>query len=186
MSDAPLYGLLAEFDGADRLLDAARRARAAIADGALAHCALEAYAPFPVEELAETLEQKKARDPIPPAMLLGALFGGVGTFALEWYAAVFNYPINVGGRPLGSWQAFLPPAIEMTVLWSALFGVVAMLIGNGLPRVHHPLFAVPAFERVSSDGFFLLLRAGGANFDAPRARELLETLAPRAISEVPA
>ena len=61
-----------------------------------------------------------------------------------------DYPINVGGRPLGSWPAFLPPAIEMAVLGAVLFGVIAMLIGNGLPRLHHPLFGVPEFERASA------------------------------------
>lgn len=179
MSAAPLHGLLAEFGGADQLLDATRRAR-----NTIAHCTLEAYSPFPIEGLAEALPSK--RDPIPPAMLLGALFGGLGTFVLEWYAAVFNYPINIGGRPNGSWQAFLPPAIEMTVLCAVLFGVAAMLISNGLPRVFHPLFAVPAFDRASGDGFFLLLRADDANFDARQARVFLETLAPLTISEVPA
>jgi len=179
MTNDSLYGLLAEFNSAERLLDAAQRAR-----DAFAPAALEAYSPFPVEGLAEALRQK--RDPIPPAMLLGALFGGVGMFALEWYASVFNYPINVGGRPNGSWQAFLPPAIEMTVLFAVLFGVLTMLISNGLPRVFHPLFAVPAFERASGDGFFLLVRADDPHFDAQRARDFLESLTPLTISEVAA
>ncbi len=91
--------------------------------------------------------------------------GGLGTFALEWYSAVFDYPINVGGRPTVSWPAFLPPAIEMTLVGAAVFGVIAMLIHSGLPRLHHPLFDVKAFERGSNDRFFLLLRA-----DDPKLR----------------
>lgn len=175
---APLHGLLAEFDSAAALTAAVRRVRAAT------RFAPEAYAPCPLEELGALLPPH--RDRIPLAMLLGALAGGIGTFALEWYSAVVDYPLDVGGRPLFSWPAFLPPALEMTLLGAALCGVAAMLIGNGLPRLHHPLFAVPAFERASRDRFFLLLRADDPPFEARAARALLESLAPLAVHEVPA
>jgi hypothetical protein len=177
MSDTRRHALLAEFASAGQLIDAVRRARAE------RYGAIEAYSPFPIEGLADALG--KTRDRVPLLMLLGAIAGGVGTFALEWYSAVFDYPLNIGGRPTGSWQAFLPPAIEMTVLGAALFGVIAMLVGNGLPRLHHPLFGAAAFERASDDRFFLLLRADDPHFDAARAREFLDALAPLTISEVP-
>jgi hypothetical protein len=178
MSAPHLYGVLAEFASAEQLLTAVARARSETH-----HAILEAYSPLPIEGLVEALGPRKA-DRIPFWMLLGAILGGAGTFALEWYAAVWNYPINVGGRPTGSWPAFLPPAIEMTVLGAALFGVLAMLIGNGLPRWHHPLFAVESFGRASNDRFFLLLRAVDPAFDARGAREFLQTLTPLTIREV--
>lgn len=178
MSAPRLYGVLAEFANAEQLLAAVARARTESL-----HAVFEAYSPLPVEGLAEALGPRKA-DRIPFWMLLGAIAGGAGTFALEWYAAVWNYPINVGGRPTGSWQAFLPPAIEMAVLGAAIFGVLAMLIGNGLPRWHHPLFAVESFGRASNDRFFLVVRAVDPDFDAQRARAFLQTLAPLTIQEV--
>lgn len=177
MSRPQLYGLLAEFATAEQLLDAAVCARAQARDALL-----EAYSPFPIEGLADALGARADR--VPLFMLLGALAGGVGTYGLEWYSAVFDYPLNVGGRPLASWPAFLPPAIEMTLLGAALAGVIAMLLSNGLPRLSHPLFAVPAFERASADRFFLVvLRRGGA-FDVDAARSLLQSLAPLAVREV--
>ena len=179
MSDARLHGLLAQFTSADELLRAVNSARRD-----RHYTALEAYSPFPIEGLDEALGP--ARNRIAPLMLLGAIMGGVGTFALEWYSAVLDYPINVGGRPAGSWQAFLLPTIEMTVLGAALFGVLAMLIGNGLPHWHHPLFGVKGFERASNDRFFLLLRADDPNFDARTAREFLDTLMPLTLEEVSA
>ncbi|MGH8137573.1 MAG: DUF3341 domain-containing protein [Steroidobacteraceae bacterium] len=179
MSDSHLHGLLAEFASADQLLTAISRART---EGHYA--ALEAYSPFPIEGLDVALGP--CPDRIPLFMLLGAIAGGVGTFALEWYSAVFDYPINVGGRPIGSWPAFLPPAIEMTVLGAALLGVIAMLMSSGLPRLHHPLFGVEAFERASNDRFFLLLRADDPTFDEQSAREFLDTLDSLTVSEVPA
>ena len=175
---AALYGLLAEFGAAEELLAAAARARANYGAGRI-----EAYAPFPVDGLAEALGMHADR--VPFWMLLGGLAGGLATFALEYYSAVHAYPLNVGGRPLFSWPAFLPPALEMTLLGAAVLGVLAMLIGNGLPRLHHPLFGVAAFERASADRFFLVLRPG-PDFDAVSARAWLASLAPLSISEVPA
>ncbi|HEY6455852.1 MAG TPA: DUF3341 domain-containing protein [Steroidobacteraceae bacterium] len=177
MSTAPLYGLLAEFPSAQQLVLAARRARH---DDPHAH--IEAYSPLAVEELNAALGT--GRDRIASWTLLGAILGGAGTYALEWYSAVINYPINVGGRPPASWPAFLPPALEMTLLGAAVFGVIAMLRGAGLPRLHHPLFAVHAFERATSDRFFLLLRADAPGFDLSRARSLLDMLGPLAVTEV--
>ena len=179
MSDPHLYGVLAEFTSAEQLLAAVARARTETH-----YAILEAYSPLPVDGLVEALGPRKP-DRIPFWMLLGAIAGGAGTFALEWYSAVWNYPINVGGRPTGSWPAFLPPAIEMAVLGAAFFGVLAMLIGNGLPRWHHPLFAIKSFERATDDRFFLLIRAIDPAFDAQHAREFLQTLTPLTIREVP-
>lgn len=176
---AALYGLLAEFASADDLLDAVRRARAV--NG---HARLDAYSPFPVDGLAEALGARRCN--VPLWMLLGALIGGLGTYALEWFSAVVNYPLDVGGRPYASWPAFLPAALEITLLGAALGGVISMFAGSGLPRLHHPLFAMAAFSAASNDRFFLVWRAQGAGFDAAAAREFLEALAPLNLSEVPA
>lgn len=179
MTAAHAYGWLAEFDDAGQLLGATLRARQA------GYTRLEAYAPFPVEGLAEALGP--GRDRVPAMVLLGGLCGGLGTFALETYAATVAYPMNIGGRPDFSWPAFLPPALEMTVLFAALFGTVAMLRGNGLPRLRHPLFAVDRFRAASRNGFFLVLRDGDPRIeDEAAARGFLENLAPRALTRVPA
>lgn len=177
MSSAPLYGLLAEFASAPQLVRAARHARREEP-----RALIEAYAPLAVAELNAALGVK--RDHIALCTLLGAIAGGVGTYAIEWYSAVIDYPLNVGGRPPASWPAFLPPALEMTLLGAAVCAVIAMLRSARLPRLHHPLFAVHAFERATSDRFFLLLRADAPGFDAPRARTLLESLRPLAVTEV--
>lgn len=178
MSGSGVYGVLAQFVDAEQLRGAALRARRE-----QHYTAVEAYSPFPIDGLAEALD--KPRVHVPLWTLIGAIVGGAGTYLLEWYSAVIDYPINVGGRPPFSWPAFIPAALEMTILWAALFGVAAMLIGNGLPRLHHPLFAVPAFDRASDDGFFLLVRADDPQFDAQTCRSFLESLAPLSISEVP-
>ncbi|MEO8809654.1 MAG: DUF3341 domain-containing protein [Rhodanobacter sp.] len=178
MSDTRLYGLLAEFADPGQLRAAALRAR-----HQAHYTRLDAYSPFPVDGLAEALD--KPRVHVPLWTLIGAIFGGGSTFLLEWYSAVIDYPINVGGRPTFSWPAFIPASLEMTILWAAVFGVAAMLLGNGLPRLHHPLFAMPAFDRASNDRFFLLVRAEDPRFDLRACREFLAALDPLSISEVP-
>jgi len=175
---ARLHGLLAEFADERQLLDAIRHARAGGH-----YSAIEAYSPYPVEGMDEALGAHRVC--VAPWMLLGAIGGGTFTYWLEWYSAVVNYPINVGGRPLFSWPAFIPPAVEMTILWAVLFGVGAVLSGARLPRVRHPLFESHEFERATSDRFFLLVRGDDPRFDAQVAQQFLETLSPLSVLEVP-
>jgi hypothetical protein len=176
MSSSREQGWLARFDDADALLLAVRELRG------LGYTRIEACTPYAVEGLAEALGPVRNR--IPLLVLLGGLCGGFGTLLLQWYASVVDYPIDVGGRPDASWPAFIPAALEMTILFAALFGIVGLFVANGLPRLHHPLFAVPGFEAASRDGFFLWLRADDPRFDAQRARADLERLAPLTIDEV--
>lgn len=169
-------GWLARFGDAEALLLAVRELRGR------GYAQMEAYTPYPVEGLAEALGPVRNR--IPLLVLLGGLAGGFGTLFLEWYASVVDYPIDVGGRPNASWPAFIPAALEMTILFAALFGVVGLFVANGLPRLVHPLFAVPGFEAASRDGFFLWLRADDPRFDPARAHADLACLAPLTIEEV--
>jgi hypothetical protein len=174
----PVHGLLAEFTEAEQLLAAVRRARG---EGYYASC-IEAYSPYPVEGLDMALGARHHW--VPFWMLIGAIGGGAFTYWLEWWSAAVNYPINVGGRPAFSWPAFIPPAVEMTILWAVLLGVLTVLYGARLPRVRHPLFASRAFERATSDRFFLLLRGKDPSFDAQRTRAFLESLSPLSVVEV--
>lgn len=171
-------GLLAEFATADALLRAANRARQA------GYRQLEAYAPFAVEGLAEAVGFRRNR--VPLITLLGGIAGGVGTYFLLWYSAVIDYPINVGGRPLHSWPSFLPPTFEITILGAAFAAVLGMLIANGLPRLHHPLFDVPEFDLATRNRFFLFLPADDPAFEAGRSRRFLDDLQPLLVREVPA
>ena len=172
-----LYGILAEFPSADSLCAAARHVRA---NG---YTRAEAYAPFAVEGLADILGAP--RDWVAPSTLLGGLLGGAGAYLLQWYAAVVDYPINVGGRPLHSWPAFIPITFEMTILGGALAAVVALLVQNGLPRLYHPLFEVDEFELATRNRFFLCLPAHDPVFAPGPARSLLEELHPLLLRDVP-
>src|SRR5215831_7981802 len=114
-----LYGLLAEFDQPTALVQAVVRAREA------GYRRLDAFTPFPIEELTEALEFRRTRMPL--VIFLGGVVGCVSGYLLQWYCNAFDYPINVGGRPLNSWPAFIPVMFELTVLIAALAAVLGLL-----------------------------------------------------------
>ncbi|NML43964.1 DUF3341 domain-containing protein [Ramlibacter sp. G-1-2-2] len=169
---------MAEFATADALLAAARAAHAA------GYRRAEAYSPFAVEGLAEAVGFTGSR--VPLFTLLGALAGGIGGYFLQWYAAVVDFPVNVGGRPLNSWPMFVPITFEMGVLGGAFAAVIAMLVGSGLPRLRHPLFAAPDFDLAMRNRFFLCLRADEPVFDREKAEDFLRGLQPLLCVEVAA
>jgi len=171
-------GLMAEFVGHEELLSAARTAHSA------GYRHMDAYSPFPVEGLAEAIGHK--RSALPLVVLLGGITGGLGGYFMEWYAMAVDYPIEIGGRPLHSWPAFIPITFELTILCAALSAIVAMLAFNRLPRPYHPVFNVAEFARASTDRFFLCIESTDPMFDNAGTRNFLRTLHPSMIAEVTA
>src|SRR5262250_488363 len=110
------YGLMAEFDDPTDLVKAAHHA---YEEG---YRKMDAYSPFPIEELSEAIGFHHTKLPI--IVLCGGLFGCLGGFWLQYWVAVINYPINVGGRPLFSWPAFIVPTFETTILCAAISAVL--------------------------------------------------------------
>jgi hypothetical protein len=170
------WALMAEFRTADELLAAARRVR----EAGFAHA--EAYSPFPIEGLAEALGFE--RSSVAPFTFFGALAGGAGGFFLQWYSAVIDYPVDIGGRPLDSWPMFVPVTFELAVLGGAFAAVIAMLCASGLPRLRHPVFGAPDFDLATRNRFFLFLRSDDPAFEAERAARLLDDLHPMRRVEV--
>jgi hypothetical protein len=143
---------------------------------------MDAYSPYPIEELHHALGVHGNR--LPLVVLMGGIIGGLGGYLLEYWSATIAYPLNVGGRPLHSWPAFIPVAFETTVLFAALSAVVGMIVANGLPMPYHPVFNVPEFQRASRDGFFLCIEATDPKFDVDATRRFLQSLGARGVSEV--
>jgi Alternative complex III, ActD subunit len=176
MEQKAVYGLMAEFDDSEGLLEAARHAYEA------GYRRLDAYSPFPVEGLADAIGFHATK--VPLIVLIGGLIGCFGGFYLQVYPNVFGYPLDIGGKPYYSWPAFIPITFEMTILCAALAAVFGMLALNGFPRPYHPVFNVPRFQLASRNRFFLCVMARDPQFNLEKTREFLQGLKAREVSEV--
>jgi hypothetical protein len=177
MITEPIFGMMAEFDTPTDIVVAARRTSEA------GYKKIDAYSPFPIEELAEAIGFH--HNGVALITLIGGLLGLFGGFMLQWWVNTISYPINIGGRPPNSWPAFIPVTFEMTILFAGLSAVFGMLVLNGLPMPYHPVFNVPRFERATQDKFFLIIFSSDARYDTIHTRAFLEGLGAKSISEVP-
>ncbi len=171
-----IHGLIADFDTPTALVEAAEQA---YRNG---YRKMDAYSPYPIEELHEALGTPHTR--LPLLVLCGGLLGGLGGYALQYWTSVIGYPLSIGGKPLHSWPAFIPITYECTILASALTAVFGMLALNGLPQPYHPVFNVASFAKASSTRFFLCIEARDPNFHAENTRRFLETLNPSEVTTV--
>jgi hypothetical protein len=172
-----IYGLLAEFETPHQLAAATWAARSQ------GYRRMDAFSPFAIEEVSNALDFRSTR--VPLVVLIGGILGGLGGFLLQYWVSAIDYPINVGGKPLNSWVAFIVITFECTILGASLSALFGMLALNGLPEPYHPLFNVPGFSRVTKDSFFLVIESTDPQFDLTRTREFLAVLNPRMIEEVP-
>lgn len=178
MTGPSIYGLMAEFENPEGIVKAAHRARE---EG---YHDMDAYTPFPIEEVIESISPHSSG--VPFFVLVGGLLGAAGGFALQMIAMTIDYPLNVGGRPadITGWPSFIPITFESGILLAAFAAVISLIALNGLPMPYHPVFNVPGFERASQDRFFLCIEARDPKFDRGRTRAFLEALGPQRVTEV--
>ncbi|HTZ31881.1 MAG TPA: DUF3341 domain-containing protein [Methylomirabilota bacterium] len=161
-----LHGVMGEFETPEGLVSAAKKAREA------GYKHVEAYTPFPIEGLAEHIGFRWTA--VPLITLVGGVGGGLTGFGLQYWCSAISYPLNIGGRPLNSWPAFIPVTFELTVLGAAIFAVVGMIALNKLPQPHHPVFNVERFSHASTDRFFLCIEARDPKFDVASSARFLQ------------
>jgi hypothetical protein len=171
-SDQPVFGLMAEFDRPERLVEAAKAVRKA------RFRAVDAYSPFPIDELTEILDLSDRRVSI--LTVLGGFLGAAIGFGLPTYTNL-AFPIDIGGRPLMAIPAFLMITFELGVLGAVLAGIIGMLVLNRLPRLHHPAFDVETFHLASMDKFFLVVFSNDRRFDPEGTRAFLLGLKPHRV-----
>ncbi len=176
-----LYGLIAEFETPEDLTEATRKA---VDEG---YKQLDAFSPFPIEELSDIVATARSHFNILPYLVLGGgLFGAGAGFFMQYYFSVIDYQMNIGGRPFNSWPAFMVASFETTILFAAFAAVLGMFLLNGLPLPYHPVFNASRFTTASSDRFFLCIEAEDPKFHLTETREFLKTLQPASLTEVDA
>src|SRR6185436_6484608 len=172
-----LYGIMAEFDTATELVDAARMIRDA------GYKKTDAFSPFPLHDIDEALGIR--RSVLPYLIFCGGITGLLSGIGLEYFVHVVDFPIIVGGRPHFSIPAFVPPAYELTILFSAFTAVFGMLFLNGLPSPYHPVFNIPRFALATREKFFLIIEATDPKYDYDSVREFMGTLGSQEVFDVP-
>src|SRR5690242_568644 len=142
---------------------------------------MEAYSPYPIEELSEIIPRINL---LPAIVFAGGALGAATAWVMQYYIAAIDYPTNVGGRPLYSWPSFIPILFELTVLLAscgAFFGTLALC---GFPRPHFPLFNLPQFAEASSGRFFLCVEASDPLYAKDLTAVFLWNLQPIGVWEV--
>jgi Protein of unknown function (DUF3341) len=170
------YGVMAEFEDPTSLVNAARTAYE------LGFRKLDAYTPFPIEELNDVLHLHKNK--LPLIVLCGGVLGALTGYLLQYFVTVIYFPINVAGRPLHSWPSYIVITFELTILFGALATVLGMLGLCGLPMPYHPVFNVPRFSAASRDRFFLCIEAADPMFNLQTTSRFLESMEAKEVSEV--
>ena len=140
--------ILAEFKTAHEITASARLAADA------GKPAIDALLPQPIEGITDYLAPPRPA-PIGWVMFVAGVCGAViPDYGMEWYSAVIAYPILSSRRPLNSWPVFLLVPYEITILLAGICGLLGWMFMCGLPKLHHPLFDVPAVERATRDRYF--------------------------------
>ncbi len=169
-------GMLGEFRTPEELLAAARELRKR------GYRRLDAFTPYPIRGLEQALGLR--RSPLGwilfPIALVGAVFG----FFVQWYCNAFDYPLNVGGRPLVSTPAFIPITFEAGVLTAGLSGLFVFILLCRLPELYTPLSEVPGFERASIDAFFVGIDELDPSFNEVQAERDLQELGALTVNRV--
>jgi hypothetical protein len=171
-----IYGLMAEFATPTEIVKAAHES---YDEG---YRKMDAYTPFPIEELSEALHLGRSK--LPLIVLIGGIVGGLSGILLQWWVATIDYPVNIGGRPLFSWPMFVPITFETTILVAAFSAVFGMLALNGLPEPYHPVFNSPRFELASRSHFFLCIEATDPKFDLEKTSEFLKGIGAKEVAVV--
>lgn len=161
MARLPKSCLIGFFNDPDQLMDAAHEA----SEQGFRNC--DAYTPYPLHGIEEALRVKRSW--IPTVSLAAWLIGGCLGFLFQYWVHVLDWPLNVGGRPLNAWPAYVVIIFECAVLCSALTNFLCLFVACRL--YPHP-FPNVLDESLTNDRFALVIPARSTEDEAAATRLL--------------
>ncbi len=165
---SPSKVILAEYDSPQTLLHAAEKMRDA------GYQCFDCHSPFPIHGMDRAMGLK--RSPLGYIVAVMGSLGMLGMIILTWWTSVKAYPLVISGKPLFSWQAYIPVIFAITVLMSAFGAFFGMLALNKLPRLFHPIFYSERFARVTDGSFFISVESDEPGYDENKIRSFLESI----------
>jgi hypothetical protein len=160
-------GLVGLYDDPDSLI----RGAEAVRDAGYRHW--DCHTPYPVHGLDDAMGLKPS--PIPYVTITAGFIGLVTALLLTGLLSAWHYPIRIGGKPLWSWQAFVPIYFELFVLFAALATMGSVVLYCRLGRWHSPLHDSGVMPEITCDRFALVLESRDAKYSEQDARRLLES-----------
>ena len=133
----------------------------------------DSYTPFPVHNLDKAMGLGPSY--LPWLVLCAGITGASLAMLFMVWTAAYDYPLNIGGKPLFSIPAFIPVTFEVTILFSGLTSVFGMFLLNRMPTYNHPLFAIEKFAQVTDDKFFIMIESSDAKYDSVRVSDFLRS-----------
>jgi len=173
------YGIAGEFRSTEQVVSAVQELRAA------GLTRWDVYGPAPVDEIEALIPTRRGLY-MTVVMVAAAVLGACVGYFYQYWGAVLDYPVNVGGRPLNGWPGFVPTAWEICALFTVYAGFFAFMVSCRLSNLYHPIFSVPQFERASQDRFFICVEAADRVYDRERIRDIFERHAALHVAEVAA
>jgi hypothetical protein len=163
-----IMGIIARFESASDLLKAAEKVRDT------GYIKFDCHSPFPIHGMDKAMGLKRSY--LGWLVGISALIGTTGALLLQWWTSTIDYPLVISGKPLFSFQAYVPVTFAVGVLLSAFTALFGMLVINGLPKLFHPVFYSERFTRFSDDGFFISIESADPRFNPGRTAKFLETI----------
>jgi hypothetical protein len=170
------FGLLAEYESAAAIFKACEKVRDA------GYKRWDSHTPFPVHNLDKAMGLKPSV--LPWIVFACGMTGAACGILLQWWTSTIAYPLVIAGKPLFSFQAYVPVTFELGILFSAFGAVFGMLGLNKLPQFYHPLFNIARFARATDDRFFIAIEASDPKYDPEKTRKLLEETGSVKVEEV--
>jgi len=159
---------MAKFESTSQLLEAAKKMHES------EYKKYDCHSPFPIHGLDKAMGLK--RSSLGWLVGLAAIIGTSGALALQWWTSTIDYPLVISGKPLFSYQAYVPVTFAVGVLLSAFTALFGMLALNGLPRFNHPVFNSDQFKAASDHLFFISVEVEDPQFDETKTIQFLESI----------
>jgi hypothetical protein len=153
-------GLVGIWSDEHAVLKAAKAARAA------GFTKFDAISPFPIHGMDDAMGLKRSW--LPWVTFFAGTFGCLFALWMQWYIAVYDWPLNIGGKPYFSLPAFIPVIFELTILIGGLVTVAALFVTVGLPKVNPPVID----PRLTDDRFALYVPENDTGYNVDKIDRL--------------